>query len=68
MTTKTEILKVIRAKCMDCSGEIRAEVEFCPVQACELWPFRFGKDPNPAKKGFAVKARVQAQQNGGVDV
>lgn len=52
MTTKTEILKAIRQKCLDCSVYQPMEVRLCPVEACDLWIFRHGKDPNPARKHF----------------
>jgi hypothetical protein len=57
MTTKADILKAIRRKCTDCSGGQIAEVKLCPVQRCELWPFRLGMDPNPSKpRGVANRA------------
>ena len=43
--TKKEILKTIRAKCLDCTLDQKKEVELCPVKDCALWPFRLGKDP-----------------------
>ena len=55
MTTKAEILKSIRANCLDCSGGQPLEVRLCPVQRCNMWPFRFGQDPNPSQRGFAAK-------------
>ncbi len=58
MTTKAAILKTIRAKCLDCSCHQPQEVRLCPVQTCDLWPFRFGKDPSPSRRGFAVKSSV----------
>lgn len=51
MTTKTELLKVIRRKCYDCSEGSVSEIAKCPVQRCDLFPFRMGRDPNPARKG-----------------
>lgn len=44
-TTKTELLKIIRQKCLDCVCFQPKEVELCPSQHCALWPFRFAKDP-----------------------
>ena len=58
MTTKAEILKTIRAKCLDCSRHQPQEVKFCPVQTCDLFPFRFGKDPSPARRWFGAKPSV----------
>ena len=48
---KKPILKVIRSKCMDCCGGLRAEVRYCPVSSCDLWPYRMGKNPFTGRKG-----------------
>lgn len=56
MTAKAEILQAIRANCVDCSGGSRREVAECPCQACPLWPYRMGRDPAPARRGFAANA------------
>ncbi len=42
-------LKAIRRKCFECSGFSVREIKNCPVKACPLYPFRFGK--NPPKNG-----------------
>ncbi|MBR6569505.1 MAG: hypothetical protein IKK75_03530 [Clostridia bacterium] len=34
------LLIAIRAKCMDCSGNSRREVERCKLRDCPLWPYR----------------------------
>ena len=39
------VLKAIRAKCLDCSGGIQAEVRDCLVRNCALYPFRMGSNP-----------------------
>ena len=44
-TTKTDLLKTIRQKCLDCVCFQPREVELCPSTPCALWPFRMGKDP-----------------------
>lgn len=44
-TTKGELLKTIRQKCLDCVCFQPKEVELCPSEHCALWPFRFAKDP-----------------------
>ena len=44
-TTKTELLKTIRKKCLDCVCFQAKEVELCPGNDCPLWPYRFAKDP-----------------------
>lgn len=52
MTTKTELLKIIRKQCVTCCGGSFAEVEACQggkrtneYTTCWLHPFRFGTDP-----------------------
>ena len=63
MTTKAQILRAIREKCLDCSCHQPQEVRLCPVSACALYPFRMGKDPNPSPaRGFA-KSPVYADDN-----
>lgn len=49
MTTKADVLKAIRAKCLDCSVYQPEEVKNCHLHRCPLWPYRMGKDPNPTK-------------------
>ena len=44
----TSPIKAIRAKCLDCACTSH-EVRLCPVKACPLWDFRFGR--NPYRKG-----------------
>ena len=51
MTTKAKILKTIREYCVNCSGGVREEVARCTVTNCELYEYRMGKDPRPARKG-----------------
>lgn len=38
--TPEALLIAIRAKCMDCSGNCRKEVERCKLRYCPLWPYR----------------------------
>ena len=52
MTTKTELLKIIRRDCISCCGGSYAEVEACQggkgtneFTICHLHAFRFGTDP-----------------------
>lgn len=44
-TTKAELLKFIRQKCLNCVCYQAREVELCPTESCPLWPYRMGKDP-----------------------
>ena len=43
-TGKQTRKQAIKAKCLDCSGGIRAEIRRCPVTNCPLWPFRMGTE------------------------
>ena len=52
-------LKVIRLKCVDCSGGQPREVRLCPVEQCPLWPYRMGRRPNHPK---ALEANQDAQR------
>ena len=46
-------LKAIRAKCLDCSVYQPKEVKLCPADDCDLYRYRFGKNPN--RKGLGRK-------------
>jgi hypothetical protein len=35
-----ELLKAIRRKCLDCSGNSPTEVELCVIPDCALYPYR----------------------------
>jgi hypothetical protein len=48
---KRPILQAIREKCIDCSGGSLAEVRWCPVTKCALWPYRAGTDPFARPRG-----------------
>ena len=50
MTTKAELLKAIREKCLDCCLGQPGEVRQCPKCDCPLHPFKSGKDPTPSRK------------------
>lgn len=45
----TNPVKAIRAYCIGCVGS-SYEVKNCPAEECELWNFRFGKNPFRAKR------------------
>ena len=49
MTTKAELLKVIRRECINCMGGYIDEVSKCTTPKCELFDYRMGKDPRPNK-------------------
>lgn len=41
----TSPVKAIRAYCLGCCWGSAEEVKLCPATDCELYPFRFGKNP-----------------------
>ena len=47
--TKTELLKLVKAKCLDCCCDQPKEVALCPIERCPLYTVRLGKDPNKRK-------------------
>ena len=51
MTTKAELLKMIRRNCCACMGGSAFLVEGCTCPDCEFFEFRDGKDPWPTRKG-----------------
>ena len=55
--TKTELLRTIRLHCLDCCCGSYEEVKECGCPTCNLFPLRFGKDPNPRVLSPEEKAR-----------
>lgn len=58
MTTKKDVLKAIRKKCLGCCSGSYSMVRNCQDEGCGLFPFRFGYDPSPKIKGFAKTHRT----------
>jgi len=47
------LLKVIRAKCLDCCcGQVQ-EVPSCVAVSCPLWPYRMTKNPFREKRSLS---------------
>lgn len=44
------LLAAIRAKCMDCSGNSKKEVERCRVKDCPLYPYRAARATTGSKE------------------
>lgn len=70
MTTKKEILLAIREHCLECCSGSWKEVEMCSYSVpfaskrrCKLWPYRFGKDPNPARRGENLKKYAESKKD-----
>lgn len=45
-----ELLAAIRRKCMDCSGNMRSEVQGCKIRACPLYGYRRNAMENEEKE------------------
>lgn len=54
------VLDAIRAKCLDCCADQRAEVAKCTAAKCALWPFRMGTNPFRAKREMSDEQRAAA--------
>ena len=49
LTTRTNPVKAIRMKCLECSAGSSWEVTQCWATKCPLYVFRFGKNPFRSK-------------------
>lgn len=56
--TKSEILKSIKAKCLDCCCDSLSEVKLCPAKTCPLYQFRLGKDEKRVKRVLSEEERL----------
>ena len=54
---KTNPVKAIREKCLDCCCGSYLEVEKCNIENCPLFPFRFGKNPFRQKREMTEEQR-----------
>jgi len=62
MTTKKELLRVIRKRCLFCTAGQPSIVRHCDRYDCDSYPYRMGTDPNPSSKGFRKKAVDKGDQ------
>ena len=56
---KTNPMKAIRAKCIDCCAGNMAEVKICHITACDLHPYRMGKNPFRTKRVLTDEQKAQ---------
>lgn len=61
----TTPLKAIRAKCIDCSGDSKAEVKLCENVDCPLFPFRMETDPSRKQRGGKKTVTKPVARQGG---
>lgn len=57
MEYKTNPVKAIREKCLDCCCGSTLEVKECTAERCPLFPFRFGKNPFRQKREMTEEER-----------
>jgi hypothetical protein len=57
---KQPLLKVIRARCLDCCCEQPSEVRKCTAVRCANWPYRMGSDPFSERRGNAASLRQKS--------
>lgn len=63
MEEKMTPLQAIRAYCLGCMCDQPNEVKLCPVTKCELYPYRFGKNPY-LKKELTEEQRANMRERG----
>lgn len=49
------LAKIIRKKCLECTGFQKSEIRKCTATACALWPYRMGKNPFQSAKNIETR-------------
>lgn len=55
-------VKAIRAFCVECCGGSSNEVKLCPATECQLYAFRFGKNPYRTKREMSEEQKAAAAE------
>ena len=63
MEYETNPTKAIRKKCLDCCMGQAEEVKQCPIEDCDLYPYRFGKNPFRAKREYSEEEKERLRSN-----
>lgn len=63
MSNTTSPLKAIRKHCIDCCGGYKNEVAACPSESCNLWPYRFGKNPFAKPRQYTEEQKAAMREN-----
>jgi hypothetical protein len=58
---KKPLLRVIRARCLDCCCYQESEVRKCTAVRCANWPYRMATDPFSDRKGNPDLGRTRRQ-------
>jgi hypothetical protein len=53
------VLKVIRAKCLDCCAGSQSEVRKCIATGCPNWPYRMGANPFRAPSSISDEKKQE---------
>ena len=56
------LLKSVRKKCLECSGDSRQEVKECPITSCALYPYRLGRNPNRKGRELTEEQKLAAKE------
>lgn len=57
---KTDLIRMIKEFCLECSGQDRTEVRLCTVNKCKLYSVRLGES-TPKIEGAPVKVKLAKQ-------
>lgn len=57
---KKNLIKVVRAFCIECSGGSEAEARKCTATKCQLWPYRMGR--NPFRKPMSEERKAELRE------
>lgn len=63
MEHETNPVKAILRKCLDCCMGQQEEVKQCPIEDCDLYPFRFGKNPFRAKREYTEEQKERLRSS-----
>lgn len=58
-------IKAIRAKCLDCSGDNRAEVKKCELDDCPLYHYRMGRRGDKPRKNVNISGLLRQRKASG---
>src|SRR6202043_3067761 len=56
------LLRVIRAKCLDCSGGVEIEIRKCTAIGCALWPYRMASNPFRTRELSSAQREATARR------
>ena len=63
MANATSLLKVIRKHCLDCCCGSKSAVAACSCESCNLWLYRFGKNPFAKPRQYTEEQKAAMREN-----